>query len=682
MNSNEIRGLLERIRSQFGREHQNGDEWASAKELDAAIQSYGGVNRNETRKRAEILTYAFCPSLLFTIPRMPEPGQQTYVTLTLIVPSVYRTVEPVLWVKLPDGILAASDQVCEAKEAELACFRDCAQQLGQSRWKAIRLAGNGQATLDFRWPEDLIGTFLWQFRFGFPSLWGHSLLPRFYAADLPMEVLRVDDTGAEFHVADGAGLHIGDLARFRNVKVVLGKDARLDERRPEIDYAAIYRQHGHGADDSADAGRRAEPIPLDCRPLQSYEYSRDWKLISTGRTSGSDAWQTQRLGILQFPKPDLEREEFVNHEVEPQQQRPLQEVSGTLRVHLSPPALWKLGRNSANDIPCDFQPRDDDELGFHVTADPEATDEAAREASIHQKLEELRRSWRQRISGFNSELLLAKRGLEVVNTGTPGSASAGRTVVEFFDPENQRRKQQILQTRDEEIGLDANQVLPDINAVRVGIGGENASRNQRRIEPFWIHLVPIRTAHDSSSNGIASLPMKAPFEGVRGRFRTPGRWAGELGIDGLVVRPELRSRQQDPVDLLLFRQAWLTVRGGLAVDPDQVFRTERPLARLIPISVTDALRNDDVHGVLLQRVHRGMRLRVLHSPETATVGSAVAGAAPARSAALNEIVNETDLVENYDAAVLSDGDTIICSNAAGEEQWRAVWHYGEVDDGE
>ena len=639
MNDQEYIGFISDQLMQTQGAGGGGGGWESVSQLWAAI-AVQAADRPHLQQL--ILSRLCCPKLLFSMPRVPEPGHRTFVRLTLQPGPFLVACQPEFWVRLPAGIDTQQGPFVDASvsgAAASACFRISASDLFSQGWRFVRLDSHGTDTLEFLWNEELVGDFLWEFRFGFPDLWGHQRLPRFFSGELPMAVSSREPREAVVEGGDGASVSLQDLSRFQKVHIRLGKDARLHEKPEDIARVVneAYRisgpaQASHGKADTAELS-----ISVDIQPLGRGDFAAAWTGIFTGRDARADFSSNYRVARLEFEKS--ERSETVPR---------------NLKLHLPVQQVWRLGRLESsgtngvrrNDLGYRFETPDAAELGLDSGEDSAA----ACPAGLSERL----REFNTFISRVNTEIRVQNDGLFLVNSQTPGGKQPALTYVTVEDLQTRQPIRAVLDQKDQHYRLPDMRSLSVAHRLAVGLGGFYEGAPEKHPPAFWLRLVAIPAWFEDLTGGIPDLwSAEQPFALSAGRFRRVGRWAAGWGIDSLLITPQLRSRSNAAADLILLRQAWLDQNGGVAESPVEDFRIQRPVARLVPVYFEASKRN----VVLLQCVHDRLRLRIVH-------GCEVDG---------RESENVTDL-ERYDVAILHDGDEVICRDSQGQHSWRARWH--------
>ncbi len=461
--------------------------------------------------QARLLDRLTQPALRLIWALEPEAGHDCVQTVQVRLPAALRGMPPKLTVAFPDRLKASGKTDIELEYCPGA----------DPFWTA---------NLQFRLPEDLLGTYLWNFTVSFEHCWGHAELRRVFKSQYTAKIRENDkgETELEMSCGDFANLRMPDLTKWKKIRIQLGKHVNMLTPLEAPDLGSVLR-----GEEALAPG--TQPLQLDL-PMAGFEPAKLSPRVVTARIpdlvdgipSIRESWPDVDTGDLTIRTGDNAGRGQV------------------LRIHTR--NELRLGRrvkySSAtktgyNDVVTCFSPAD-----FPQFTEAELL---TRNAAI---------------SGVNTSIRLDDSKLCVINTGTPGSDSAGYTELQY---RTQGRTLEVtLQSRQEDHAISVRELE---SSIRLWVGGSPGETGPEggSFQGYPLELRPIccRDPHESHRE----LEPEELQEQL-GRLPRSLEQAKTSGLDAVMVQHLSATAESKPRQVLLLRQLWLLEDGSVMVDSD------------------------------------------------------------------------------------------------------------------
>lgn len=539
MTEDQIRQLLDHIAPL--------PENASVDQLQDILDS-SRLQPDEKKRLLELQTQ---PKLRLIWAHPPQAGHDCVQTIEVRLPDPLKGLHPRLHVCFPNTFQRLSGlEVPDSSD----CLTGTKTADDRKNWGLLHLQQYvapehvWRADMQFKLPQNLLGTYRWKFRIDFVECWGHADLHRLFEACYTVAIghTATGETNLTIEADDFTNVTLPDLRFWNNVTIRASGNANLLK-------AADMPNFG-GLDNAPDRGAKPAPhgviidpaitrvmghhvtVVTPHRPLQDTTASirGNWPAtltaelrISPGKTAGSPAGSMRTLRLHAARDIRL----------------------GRVKKRTAP-----AGQVHINDIVTDFIPEDFPQLS---------------PALLRQR--------REAISAMNSLLTISADVLTIRNTGSPGSDFPGYTEVEFSL--DQRPFTVALKDREEEFPV-AGIRNRQVQTVQLRVGG-SPDADDAPIPGYPLQLIPVLCWQDNDTNA-----WPGPESYVKQLSRLPSycQEASKHGMDAVLIRHELQRKPPLPLHVMLLRQLWLGWDGLPIEDPRSHSPREFATARVLVAS--------------------------------------------------------------------------------------------------
>lgn len=576
MNDDKIRRLLDRTGSPPG--NATFDQ----------LQRFLDHSFLESDEKTALLEFHTRPQLQLTWAQPPQAGHDCVQTIEIRLPSALRGLHPRLHVRFPTTLNPGSGRELAANAESLLGLTTPDER---KHWEMLALQQIltpehlWRSDMQFRLPNDLLGTYLWKFRIDFADEWGHAELHRLFEARCTAVIGRDDkgQTTLTIDAGDQSNVTLPDLRSWGNVMIRVSGNANLLKAAERLDYGALYGRTEHDAK-PAQQGVIIDPLITQVAGNLSTVVTPHTPTQEASR-SIKNSWPGCRVGCLQIVA-----------------------ANGTdsfeLRLHAPPhDQPLRLGKDKEDredvtqvkgEVVVKIRRKQDIVTSYDKDKDPACV------SSVVMK------HGNTLISGSNTELSVTEQHLVIRNAGTQFRCQDGS---HRYNPALTRAswaaEDREMHKRHQRVELDVTKIT---GSVRLECGGLR-KETEEQIPGYPLDLIPVSKWRDGSSNG---WPSPEDYEQQTGEQPRTVGWAESNGMDSLLIRHVLPTHSGDPLHVLLLRQLWLD-ESGRPLGPDAVDRIrERAAARLL---VANPKSGDDGRIFLMQPLKHTLVLTVRHADQ-------------------------------------------------------------------